>query len=519
MSKNKTIIHLTSEVSPFYKRGGLGDIVGALPQYLESKRYHNIVICPFYEGKMRYLNNCTATNRSMKYQGLSYGFKSYYLRKNNIEYYFIRLSDANILSDLESNDGYKPYSAPVNIVPYFYFAKAVLRLIIDCQLSPDYMFCHDWQTGGFFGFTNLNNEIKNNKNFKCLFMIHNYEFQGDLYKDIYKFLERDVVDNLKVIFSRYGSASLLALALKNSDYVATVSHTYAKELINNKVPHIGLKYLDLCNRRILSFLNGIDHSLWKPDNNPFLPISYDIDSLENKKKIKEMIYRRCGFDDPGNMDIPLVLLMARLTPQKGIGLFIDYYNKKHQHCIIDNMKNFLDLGIRLIIYGNPGGGKNGKINTSLSLLQENFPGEFLYINEYSEDLAHQLLAAADILLAPSIFEPCGLVQIYAMAFGTVPVVCAVGGLKDTLRCYLDQPINATGFHIAHFSRKCLFETMREVINIFYQKPSEWRKIVERAMKEDFSWNKMKNQYFNFLNATAEDKEIELEFSTKGTRQK
>ena len=127
-------------------------------------------------------------------------------------------------------------------------------------------------------------------------MIHNYEFQGDIYEDIYDYLDSDVALQLKEIYSRHGCASLLSLALKNSDYIATVSHSYALELAAGRVPHTGLKYLDLCNRQVLSFLNGIDPILWRPETSPFLPWGYSLETFERKcdsrnKCCKHMVLR------------------------------------------------------------------------------------------------------------------------------------------------------------------------------------------------------------------------------------
>lgn len=496
MKKNRIIVHITSEVVPFYKRGGLGDVVGALPQYLENEQTHNIVISPFYEGKMKHLDRCHYENHTILYQGILYSFTACSLNMNQVEYYFIKLSDSEILNPEENNDGSRAYSAPANLVPYFYFAKGALQLVIDNKLSPDYLFCHDWHTGGCFGFTGLLEQIKKHKDFTTLFIIHNYDFQGIVYEDIYEFLDAEVILQLKEIFSQYRSASLLALALKNSDYTATVSHSYARELVENRVPHTGLKHLGLCNSQVLSFLNGSDYSCWKPGNSPYLPFSYNAGMLEKKREIKKIVQQRCGFGDPGNTEPPMVLMLCRLTAQKGIHLFTQ--NHGSDAGCVKQMADFLEQGTRFIICGNPGGGVNGVIDNRLSYLQEKFPGRFFYLNRYSEELAHTLLAAADILLAPSLFEPCGLIQVYAMAFGTLPVVHPVGGMKDTVCCCFENPGKATGFYLDNLSQECLRDTMKKVIHLYYHEPRQWEEMINRAMKVDFSWQKMKDQYLRFF---------------------
>jgi starch synthase len=508
MKKKRQIFHITTETVPFYKRGGMGDVVGALPNYLENEENHNIVICLYHNRKIKHLDNSIIEGHSFDYGGIQYDYFSFYTNRNSIDYYFIKLADAAALDEMENNNGNLAYSPTSSIIPYFYFGKAVLQLIIDLELTVDYIFCHDWQTAGFFGYPGIIANLGSKSELKTVFVIHNFEFQGILYEDIYPYLEREVARELESIFLQYGCATMAALALKNSDYVATVSHSYARELIEMRSPHTGLMHLDLCNREILSFLNGSDLSLWKPENNPFLPLSFSLSSFGNKKKLKQMVLAEFGFDDEKNTAPPLVLMLCRLTAQKGIGLFIDYY--KDEQTVVANMANFLEQDVRFIICGQPGGGLNGIIDSELSDLSKKFQGKFVYLNNYKEELAHKLLAAADILIAPSLFEPCGLIQIYAMSFGVVPVVRSVGGMKDTVCCYFENPEKATGFYLNNFSWHCLFTTMRKAIDLYYNQPDEWREIIERGMRMDFSWNRMKDQYFRFFTCVEHDPTISFE---------
>ncbi|MCU0290132.1 MAG: glycogen/starch synthase [Acidobacteria bacterium] len=500
--KMKTIVHITSEVAPFFKRGGLGDVLASLPVYLEEDGCHNIVITLFYDGKMLHLDNCTAHEFSMLYQGVYYEFTVYYLERKNIDYYFIKLVDSWILSDLENKEGAGPYCEPPSILPYFYFAKAALQVISSFEIFPDLIFCHDWQSVGIFGYTEIMNKIKTQSGCTTVFLIHNYHYQGEVYEDIIAYLEPDPACEIQELFSRYGSASLLALGLKNCDHAATVSLSYAKELVDGHAPHAGLKYLGLCAGKVIGFLNGIDPGIWKPENNLHLPVSFNMETLDNKKKIKKEVMEKFGFRDPGNIHSPLALMLCRLTFQKGINFFIDF--PQGLQAMKEYAAEFLDPDTYLVVLGTPGDGINGIIDNRFSFLQEQFPGRFLYINNYSEALAHLFLAAADILIAPSLFEPCGLVQIYAMAYGTVPVVNPVGGMKDTVRCYFQQPSNATGFYIDSFNRTSVLQTIKKVINVFYYSPGDWRKIMERGMQEDFSWAKMIKQYQAFFERVERD---------------
>lgn len=493
-----TIVHVTTEVAPFYKRGGLGDVLAALPRYLVNDSYHNIVISVFYDEHMNHLENASRQLLSFEYQGLPYFFQVYYLLRAGIDYYFIQLEDSCVLSDLENTDGTRPYSAVSSLVPYFYFARAVLRVIHHYGLFPRFLFCHEWQTAGIFGYPGLLSELRRCHPLTTIFMIHNYEFHGNIYADIYPYLERAVHAEIEETAQCYGTASFLALALKNSDHVGTVSHSYARELIHYRALHPGLKLLDLCRRRVHPFLNGVDENLWSPVNNPFLPFSYQADRLENKKKIKGMILKELGFTNAEDLESPLVIMLCRLTFQKGIGLFIDFPRPYNDPGMVEYMRNFLAPASRFIIFGTPGNGIGSIIDRRLHFLQKQFPGRFLYISRFREKSVHRLLAAADILLAPSLFEPCGLIQVYAMAFGAVPVVRAIGGMKDTVCCYFQDPGQATGFHMHGLTRQSLLKTMKEVVNLYRHAPGAWQEIIRRGMTRDFSWDKMKNQYFQFF---------------------
>lgn len=508
MKKNRLIVHITSETVPFYKRGGLADVVGALPNYLENEENHNIVIGLYFNRKIRNLDDSVIESRSFVYQGIQYDFSTFHTIRNSINYYFIKLADSTVLDEMENNNGSLAYSPASSIIPYFYFTKAVLQLMIDLKLAVDYIFCHDWHTAGFFGYSGKIRELKRKKDFKTVFVIHNFEFQGELFEDVYPYLEMEVTDELKIIFSQYGCASMAALALKNSDFVATVSHSYARELIEMRAPHSGLKHFDLCKRQVLSFLNGSDLSVWKPENNPFLHLSFNLRSIGNKKILKQRVLEEYGFADYKNTAPPLILMLCRLTAQKGIGLFIDYY--KDKSTVVGNMEALFKQDVRFIICGHPGGGLKGIIDTNLSRLSRKFRGKFVYLNTYKDELAHKLLAAADILVAPSIFEPCGLIQIYAMGFGVVPVVRSVGGMKDTVDCYFENPGKASGFHLKELSRPCFLSTMKKVIHLYYHHPEEWREIMERGMAVDFSWDRMKEQYFRFFTSIEREPAISFD---------
>ena len=495
------IVHITTEVAPFYKRGGLGDVLSALPQHLAVEDFHNTVISLFYENKMNFLDGCQITEYEMVLNGFPYQFSCHQTEKNGVRYLFLELADNMIFSGLESSeDGDQPYKGTSTVMYYMYFAKAVLSILLDTKIYPNFVIAHDWQTAGIFLFPSDIEKLNGLNPFKSMILIHNYEYHGEIYRDVLPFLSKEAFEVVNKIFQKYRSASLLAIGIHEADIVATVSANYGRELMLGEVPNKGLKYIQSENIEVASFQNGVDYNIWHPARSPYIS-PYNFETVGQKKKNKQHVFELCqfGFED---VDSPLILMIARLTHQKGIQLIVDY---THSNEVIDqDIARLLQSGAKLIIFGTPSEGSKGDIHRSLDRLNHVFEGSVYYSPKYEEPLAHQFLAASDMLLSPSFFEPCGLTHLYAMAFGSIPVVRPVGGLKDTVNCYFSSPLNATGFYIEDFSKSSLLDTINGAVEIYSNEPQEWLQIQKRAMAQDFSWNKMRLQYVNYFEQVALD---------------
>jgi starch synthase len=498
--KNPMIIHLTSEVTPYYKRGGLGDVTGALPQHL-SADYPNVVISFFYEGKMNKAN-FNAYSFFIEIQGIDYEFIYYHHNHDEIDYYFINMSDKFIYSELEAGeikgddeDGEKPYKQTVSFIIYLYFAKAALVLIDKLGLLPDYILFHDWHVCGCFAYPALMDSISRKNKFYTIVLVHNYDHQHDVYPDSFRWLEDEVKDRFKKIYSKYGMATMLSLGTEYADYTATVSAGYAIELKKGLLPHTGLDFLNHITKRSLFALpNGIDASFWSPETSPFISSPYNRYSAKtNKLKAKEALLAKYKLHDS---DGPVVLLMSRLTEQKGLTLLNDSVGG--DSISLHSLLELLNTGITLLVCGRPSGGKNSLIHRILTEAEQKFPGQFAYIPQYSDEIAHQLLAGSDAILCPSLFEPCGLVHIYGMAFGTIPIVRPVGGLGDTVTAYKNDMHNGTGIYIEEFNYQSLLAALTEVVELFRSHPHIWEKLIERCMDQDFSWEKAKENYLAFF---------------------
>jgi starch synthase len=263
------------------------------------------------------------------------------------------------------------------------------------------------------------------------------------------------------------------------------------------LPHENIKFICSNKQKIIGLLNGADYSIWHPKTSPYLTRKYDINSRGNKLYYKKNIFKKCGFKSRDIENIPLILYMCRLTEQKGINLFLDAYDK-NQKAAIFFFKKFLDLGCKFIIYGTPSAGIKGEIHKSFTKISNEFRDSCYYSSEYNDKNAHHFLAAADIVLLPSLFEPCGLVQMYSMAFGAIPIVWPIGGLKDTVTCFFEKGNISTGFYMDTFSRESLYSTTKRAVEIFKDHPDIWEQIQTNAMEQDFSWGNNIKHYFNFI---------------------
>jgi starch synthase len=501
------IVHFTSEVAPFYKRGGLGDVLGALPKYLAAK-HRNTVVSFFYEGMMKAEDFVQKEDVVINIQSVDYAFVVYHKQKDNVDFYFLNMSDKQLLADMEAGDsdiagedGEKPYKGSFPFVIYLYFAKAALQLVIDLDLKPEVLICHDWHVCGCFAFRSLIAGLNTDSGCSTILLIHNYEHQGEVFSDAFHLLEDEIYAEFVPLFRKYGNATLLALGIKNADYVATVSATYADELMEGRAVHPGLKFLSsIKKKKIFALPNGIDTTIWSPEISPYITHHYNRNTArEQKKKAKREIQALLGFPES---DKPVVLMMARLTEQKGINIIANLWEE--ENAALQHIEELLDTGISLIICGRPSGGSNGPVHKRFSLAQAHFPGRLMYVPDYSDQIAHKLLAGSDAILCPSLFEPCGLVQIYGMAFGTVPVVRPVGGLKDTVISHNEFEAHSTGFYINEFSHKSLLETLVQVVEIFETRPDTWQEIVQRGMRQNYSWEQAAEQYYQMFGVIEND---------------
>ena len=471
----KKILFVSSEAVPYIKTGGLADVVGSLPKYFDRNEYDVRVMLPKYAcmdaaflPNLRFVCHFYVNlNWRKQYVGI---LESEY---RGIHYYFV------------DNEFYFAGSSPYNniyedVEKFAYFSKAVLASLPYIDYAPDVIHCHDWQTGlvpvylhTAFGDDNFYAGIK------TVFSIHNLKFQG-------RWRIREVIDitglpeqifNDKELES-YGEANYLKGGVVYADAVTTVSPSYANEITTQEGGE-GLHGLMNARKNVLyGILNGIDYDEFNPQTDPYIESNFSSKSvLSGKKANKVALQKELGL--PVRESAFVIGIVSRLTEQKGFDL-VSY--------IMDDLVSQLDVQIVILGTGE------SKFENVFHHFHSQYPDKVSAYIGYSEEKAHKIYASADAFLMPSLFEPCGLSQMMSMRYGTIPIVRETGGLKDTVQAYNEYENTGTGFSFCNFNADDMKYVVEYAYHVFRDKRKAWEDMMQRAMAQDFSWNKSAGEY-------------------------
>lgn len=482
--ERKKILFVTSEAVPFIKTGGLADVAGTLPKYFDREKYDVRVILPKYlcikpqwKDKLTYL---THFEMDLSWRKQHVGIftaeidgTTFYFIDN--EFYF---------------GGDRPYGEiRGDMEKFIYFSKAALSALPIIGFRPDIIHCHDWQSGLVPVY--LNDSFQGDLFFcgiRTIMTIHNLKFQGVYGKDMLT----DVAGLSDYYFTNdkleaYGALNLLKGGIVYADRVTTVSDTYAEEI---KTPEYGENLDPLLRAKagVLSgIVNGIDYVEFDPETNQNIEHHFNADNFRWEKiKNKMALQRELGLaEDPNVM---LIGIVSRLTDQKGFDL-------------IDRvMDEICRDAVQLVILGTG----EERYENMFRYYEEKYPGKVSANIYYSEPLSHKIYASCDAFLMPSRFEPCGLSQLMSLRYGTVPIVRATGGLKDTVANYNVDEKTGTGFSFEGYNAHYMLDTIRYAEKIFYDFKEDWNNIVERGMRTDFSWNASARKYEALYDELYED---------------
>lgn len=465
------ILFIASEADPFIKTGGLADVAYALPKYLKALGIDARVVIPKYKNiKLRdkYSINfkksfTVPVGWRNQYAGVfecDVDSVKYYLLDN--EYYFFRDALYGHYDDGER---------------FAYFDRAVLMMLKEIDWKPDVIHCNDWHTGMIPVLYKLQYGKEDfYKNIKILYSIHNILFQGNydasILGELFGFSD-DIYKDGSV--ELYGAVSFMKGGINYSDKLSTVSRSYAQEI---QSPYYGEKLDGLLQSRasdLSGIVNGIDYDIYNPERDTVIYKNYSKNNLEDKAVNKQKLQKQLGIKV--NKEIPMIGIVSRLTAQKGMDLI------KHIG------EELVNRDIQMVVLGTG----DSDYEEYFKYLHEKYPQK-VSVNIYFDDvLAHRIYAASDIFLMPSLFEPCGLGQLIALRYGTLPIVRETGGLKDTVKSYNKFTGEGNGFSFTNYNAHDLLYVIETALQLYKDKDL-WKSIVIQALKSDNSWSKSAEAY-------------------------
>ena len=465
------VLFAASEAHPFIKTGGLGDVMGALPQSLTELGVEARVVIPKYKNIKDELKQ---NLQFIKWFTVPVGWRNQYCgvfqyKYKDVVYYFI---DNEYYFNRDGLYGYYDDGER-----FAFFNRAVLEFIKEIDWKPDIINCNDWQTGMVPVLLNL--EYKNNEfysNMKTVFSIHNLLFKGSFVPNVLpELFGYDYMPLTNGSVELNGSVSFLKGGINYSDQITTVSNTYAEEIKTQQYGE-GLDGLLRCKSDFLKgIVNGIDYEEFDPEKDNLIFKNFTWDSISDKVENKLSLQKELGL--PQRAETPMIGLISRLTHQKGCDLIVS---------IIDRL---LQKDIQFVVLGTG----DYWYEETFKNLQYRYPDKVSANIKFDNSLAHKIYAATDMFLMPSLFEPCGLGQLIALRYGSIPIVRETGGLKDTISPYNKYNGVGNGFGFKNFNSNELMQIIEYALTIYDDKDA-WNNIIRQAMDSDNSWEKSAMQY-------------------------
>lgn len=475
------IVMAASEAFPFCKTGGLADVVGALSQQLGMRKGNKVIL---FLPQYRNLSRVSSLKVVPGVYLIPIGGRIEQVTLSYINWGTVIVFFIGNRKYFDRPDLYRTKAGeyPDNDERFILFCRAVLEGCKFVGFRPDIIHCHDWQTGLIPAY--LKTVYKLDAFYtrtRSLFTIHNIAYQGHFPYSAYEKAGFHPVDYTPDKFEYYGGISFLKSGIVFADNVNTVSPNYAREVQNDPAKGFGLEgLLRYRSKNFCGIVNGIDTEIWDPETDPVLPMGYDAFEFQRGKTACKMdLLEECGLEQ--NPQKPVVGVVSRLDYQKGLDTAVNVIERYKGRVL------FTILGA-----GDP------KLEKAYQALARNNPSCVAYRGRLDEELAHKIYAGADLFLMPSRFEPCGLSQLIAMKYGTLPVVSRVGGLADTVKGY--PASDATGFFIDPLTENGICAALDTALQAYADK-KQWFRLVKNAMAVDNSWDKSAQEYINLYHKT------------------
>ena len=466
------ILYAASEAVPFCKTGGLADVAGSLPPALAAAGAEVAVVLPLYQ---RVREKFSEQLEFVCSEYIDLAWRSCYcglfrVRQDGVIWYFIDNEQYFLRGQLYGydDDGER----------FGFFSRAVVKMLDHMEFWPDVIHCNDWQTSLIPVY--LKDEgVRDDRYFgiRTALSVHNVEYQGryDPYRlgDLFG-LDRGWADDGTLMMD--GSLNLLKGAILCADAVNAVSPSYAEELKLSYYAHGMESIMQRCSYKLSGVLNGIDVVRYDPANDSSIVANYSSADLSGKAVNKEHLQKLAGLQEDPN--VPIIGMVSRLVDHKGLDLMRTVF------------QDIMELPVQMVVLGTG----DQKHEDFFRWAAEMYPGRVSVTLAYSEALSSAIYAGADLFLMPSKSEPCGLSQMIAMRYGTVPIVRETGGLKDTVHAYEDWRDSGNGFSFANYSADDMLYTIRLAVNLYHENRDAYVRLQKRAMEEDFSWNRSARQY-------------------------
>lgn len=471
------VLFATSEATPFIKSGGLADVLGSLPKEMVKKGVESIVVLPKYQDmkladKIEYVTNFDIW---VGWRKVYCGVFKYEL--DGVKFYFI------------DNEQYfrRPglYGYDDDYERFAYFDFAVLELISHLNIKPDILHLHDWQTAMI---AMLYKErycyYEHYENIKIVFTIHNIAFQGKA--DPKLLSELFGLDNYLYYNGNCrndGCLNMMKAAIFYSDIITTVSPTYAKEILTPEYGEGLQNILEMRKYDLYGILNGVDYDVIDPKIDKDIVKNYDVDTVFDNKVVNKLeLQKEVGL--PENQDVALIGIVTRLTKQKGLDLIINQFNE------------MCNRNVQIVILG----AGDQIYEDALKVIASQYPDKVSLNLKYDFGLSCRIYAGCDMFLMPSLFEPCGLSQMMALRYGTIPIVRQTGGLKDSVEPYNEYANRGTGFGFMNYNAHEMMRIIDYALDVYDNHRDSWRQMITRAMNSKLDWDESANHYLKVFNS-------------------
>ena len=469
------ILFASFEASPFAKAGGLGDVAGSLPAALNSIGADVRLFMPKYkiipprllEGAEFLFSTEINIGGINKYAGL------FRLVRNGVTVYLLDNEEYFGGSGIY---GYGERGAEQSV----FFCRTLCELIPRLDFAPEIVHCNDWQTSLILPMLHYHYP---HLGLRTVLTIHNLQYQGIFATDRMKYLTGLPEEAFSVgCLEFYGASNLLKGGIVCADKVNTVSPTYARETLTSAYGEKLEGVLAAKGNSYFGIINGLDYKVFHPRTDPHIAKNYSFMRLDGKQSCRRALVSQFGLNADG---IPIAAVISRLVNQKGLDLL--------SGCIENIIR---DGKCALIVLGSG----DPAYEKFFSELSNKYPGRAAVWIGYNAELANRIYAGSDIFLMPSRFEPCGLSQLIAMKYGSVPLVRETGGLFDTVSSYNSETGKGTGFTFAPYSSEALEYTLRRAVRYYAEHPDIWKKLMVRCMKKDFSWKASAEKYLEMYSS-------------------